>query len=186
MMRMCSVVMLALLFAATMCSAAGMAGRPYAGGGILYSYEEFTGDNSDIDFGNTWGAYLKGGYFVTENIAVEGLYRYHNEWEGDVENVRVTLKANDLTVNGKYYFPMEQIMPYAVFGVGYIQFKADNDLAGTGSDTESGPLARGGVGCDYFFDDNIGVELEGTYNMGFQDVDDGNFFDVLAGVIFAF
>jgi opacity protein-like surface antigen len=171
-----------------------MAGRPYIGGGFLYGIEEFTGDNADLSWDNTWGLFLKGGYFVTENIAVEGLYRFHNEWtatEGlEGVDADISASANDLTVNGKFCFPMEQIMPYVVAGAGYIQWKAEADIKGYDGgdydDTESGPLARAGAGCDYFFDDNIGIEVEATYNMGFQDVDDLNFIDIMAGIIVAF
>lgn len=205
MMRKCSVVLVALLLAATICSAAdtatmGMAGRPYIGGGLLYSLQDFTGDNADhISWGhalgdNSWGLYLKGGYFVMDNVAVEGLYRYHNEWEGTEDltglDGEITVKANDLTVNGKYFFPVEQFMPFAVVGIGYAQFKSEADIKGFEGadidDTESGPLARAGAGCLYFFDDNIGVDVEATYNMGFQDIDDANFIDFMAGVVVAF
>ena len=217
MTRSCWVVLFALLFAATMCSAAGMAGRPYVGGGLLYSIERFGDDVTDgddilgeIDFENTWGLFAKGGYFVSDLVAIEALARYHHEYKADQsgsmdlgyglggasEQVSVKVKEFDLTLNVKGFLPVSgQFLPYGVLGAGYARFTTDLDdsFQGLGQDetvseseTDSGPLARIGAGCDYFFSDNIGVEGEITYNRGFSDIKGADFIDITIGAIYAF
>jgi opacity protein-like surface antigen len=223
MMRTCSVVLFALMFAASMCSAAQWAGRAYVGGGLLYSIERFTSDitsiddseghSSDLDFDNTWGLFAKGGYFVMEDpviVAVEGLARYHHEYKasdsetadlglglgGVSADVDFKIKGYDLTVNAKAFLPIDApVMPYGVAGIGYARFKAEGDISVEGagvsvdesdSETESGVLARIGAGCDYFFDDNFGVEGEVSYNHCFNDLKGLNFVDFTVGVIYAF
>ena len=224
MTRSCWVVLLSVLFAATMCSAGQWAGRPYVGGGLLYSVErfgdEFTsmdddeGDSIDVDFDNSLGLFVKGGYFIMEDpviLAVEGLARYHHKYEasesihedagfgfGGVDaDATVKVKGYDLTVNGKVLVPVsEQIMPYGVAGVGYARFKADIDASVSGaglsadvvsdSESENGPIARVGAGCDYFFSDNLGIEGEVSYNKCFSDLKGLDFIDVTIGAIFAF
>ena len=217
-MRACWVVLFAVLLAATMCSAGQWEGRPYAGGGLLYSVERFNGDvtddTGDADFDNSVGLFLKGGYFLMEDpviLAVEGLARYHNKYEAsesihddegfgfggiDAEG-SIEVKGYDLTVNGKVLVPVtEQILPYGVVGLGVARFTADIDASVEGagieaevisdSETENGPIARFGAGCDWFLSDNLGIEGEISYNKCFSDLDGVNFVDFTIGAIYAF
>jgi opacity protein-like surface antigen len=219
MMKTCWGVMFAMVFAASMCSAAQWAGRPYVGGGALYSIERFNSDvtsiddedeSLDLDFKNSWGVFAKGGYFLLDFVAVEALARYHHEYKAsESENVDFGLgfggvdvsgdfkiKGYDLTLNAKGYLPLDApIKPYGVIGGGYGRFKATVDLSASAmgisasdseSDTESGPLARIGGGCDVFLSDNVGLEVEASYNKCFSDLEGIKFVDVTLGMLFAF
>lgn len=218
-MKTCWIMLFALVFGASMCSAAKWAGRSYVGGGLLYGIERFDDDvtsaddediSLDFDFDNSWGLFAKGGYFVLDNVAVEGLFRYHHEYKAsESENVDVGLgfggidfdmdakiKSYDLTLNAKVFLPLDApIMPYGVVGGGYARFKLTGEATASAlgisesdseSETDSGPLARIGGGCDFFLSDNIGVEAEATYNKCFSDIKGANFVDVTLGMLFAF
>ena len=198
----------------------GGPGQWYAGVGVAYNIERFTGDlesyyveggSEDADFDNTWGLGFKGGYFLTDFLAVEGLFQYHHEFEWSetlhwggpfVQDVKgtATVKGYDFTVNGKVFLPpkvlpIPQLRPYAVLGLGYGRFKAEWDVKATGavsatvyseSVTESGPFGRFGIGSDFFFNKNIGVEAEIAYNIGFGDLDNGRIIILSAGVVYLF
>jgi opacity protein-like surface antigen len=194
------VVLFAILFAASICSAGQMGGRPYAGGGLLYSVERFgddgIGDDDDdgvgnLDFDNSWGLFAKGGYFILDYLAVEGLFRYHHEYKADLASGGVsadlTIRSCDLTLNVKGFLPIDlPVLFYGVVGGGYAQAQTELDLGGSDSDDQGGGIARAGAGADYFVSDNVGIEAEVTYNHCFNDLEDMNFIDINVGVIYAF
>lgn len=110
-------------------------------------------------------------------------------------NMKGELEGFDISLNSKIFFTRGTFRPYCVGGLGYMDFKrkwdgeARVDTTFTSgsldgwrfwriepysgqSDSLSGLFARIGAGCDFFFADNFGLELEVAYNFGFGDVKD--------------
>ena len=91
-----SVLILVLVAAVLICGSANAAvekatpqcstaGRFYIGGGLQYDIANFReGDDwivDDWELENTWGLQLKGGYFVLDYLAIEGLFQYHHNFK---------------------------------------------------------------------------------------------------------
>jgi outer membrane protein W len=71
--------------------------------------------------------------------------------------------------HAKYMFPMaaeSKISPYVVAGVGIYNFKTKIEQGGASADTSVSKVGgRGGVGLMYKASENVGVGVEGTYNL---------------------
>ena len=165
----------------------------------------------NIDLDNSWGLNLKGGYEVNEYLAVEALFQYFHTFEQpereyfddagwglggmDVE-AEVSAKGYTFTLNAKVMLPIEKIRPYAVAGIGFARYKLEAKVkaatpygmleAESTSDTESGPYARVGAGCDYFFTDKIALQVEAAYHAGMKDISAARIVTLSAGILYAF
>ena len=130
-----------------------------------------------------------------------------NVYFEDTEEINGEYKGYDVTLNGKGYLLTGDVRPYGVVGLGYMSFKREQDQDYSGlkryyytsytttirtssshhySDDLSGFCARVGAGCDYFLTENLGLEAEVAYNMGFSDVDAVRFLGANLGVLYVF
>lgn len=126
------------------------AGEFYLGGGVHYAIEDFDLETDgepgapEFDFDDSWGMNLRAGYFLHENIAVEGLFQYHFGFSWDESlameepinggiirergRLDADLSAMDFTVNLRAVLPVERFRPYAVAGLGFIRGEMEMDL----------------------------------------------------------
>ena len=196
----------ALLIFATSASAAstGM----YVGIGGTYAMQDF--DTGDLDslrqygfdpkYDDTWGINGKIGYKVNPYFSVELALEYLS---GFNYNQTVRVGATPVTLDSdidiftaiiaaKIYPIQGMIKPYFTLGLGVMRASIDATasapgyLTSTGSDDETDPCGKVGIGVDYFVSQNVSLNLEGAYTFGFNDLDDVRYFTVSAGVAFHF
>ena len=97
--------------------------NPYAGG-ILGSGSVDTGAGSfDLKDQGIFG--VRGAYFLTENVEIEGNFGYinHLEFEGSDPESRGYLWE----ASGSYRFDLEQIKPFLIMGIGGLTADVDED-----------------------------------------------------------
>ena len=213
MKRLASIaVCMGILFAiASVSLGEDFTGVIYLGGGVSYTIPDFDDDWGDdavqtvnvsgysMDLDNSVGAYIKGGYFLSEFVAIEGLFQYLGEmtseqakaeWQDDV-----SIKGITLTVNAKGYLPgdMGSFMPYGVLGLGLGRFEYDGIIKegttapdpsfASENDDYTGLFLRGGGGCTVMVAENVGLEAEVTYGLGTGDIDVAKMITVTGGII---
>lgn len=208
---LCVAVCVGILFAiASVSSGEDLTGVIYLGGGASYTIPDFDDDwgedtaqkaglgNYSMDLDDSVGAYIKGGYFLSEFVAVEGLFQYlgemTSEQSGSIWKDDVSIKGITLTVNAKGYIPgdMGSFMPYGVVGLGLGQFEYDGTVTGTTgahpdsaseNDDYMGLFLRGGAGCTIMVAENVGLEAEVTYGFGTGDIDVAKMVTISGGII---
>ena len=178
----------------------------YLGIGGSYTWDNFDGADDDLygldmDFDGGLGVRLQGGYQFNSLLSiqfdldfVQGLEMSDSVF---IEGVPVTLDAEmDLityTVAAKLSFDMDSDVakPFILAGVGAIS----GDLKATGSAmgvsvsesySESDLCAKFGGGIDFFTTENVSLGVEGSYVLGFGDMDEIKFFSLTAGVTYHF
>jgi len=120
--------------------------RFYVGGGLIYSISdiELSAEGETAETDNGFGLGVKGGYFLNDFLALEGLLRYHFNYSVDEEVQISAVEENyawaadakidgdgavlDFSVNAKGYLPLKgNFRPYGVAGLGYAFGKVDYD-----------------------------------------------------------
>ncbi len=161
---------------ATSLALAGQAAfaQDYARPGLYAAVNGVTGfDNFDlgpgIDFDSSIGISGRIGNRFTPNFAIEGQLEYAGEFDLDGFG-SLDVSATLLSGNGKFYFLTEQIQPYVLGGLGWGFM--DLDTPGFGSADDDGFVLRLGGGVDFYINENIGLLLEGAYNVATGDLED--------------
>lgn len=128
-------------------------------------------DESSVDAsGNRVG--LRGGYFFTPRIGVEGqLSRMESDEQG------IDTRLNTVFINGLFKFrPKSRIEPYLLTGVGRAKLKFEG--AGIGSLDDSSVAYQVGAGSRFFVDPErklaIRVELSRMHERTFDEGTDYN------------
>ncbi len=165
-------------------------GRIFMGGGLGYSFEIFSGELDSVNWKNAYNLDLKGGYFFTEWLALEAVAGYAgpfiHEYDFWSSTYRDHLNVFSLTGNLKLLLPAgDKFALYAVGGAGYGWTRIDWDYGG-GHYTESGPWGRGGLGMNFYADPHAALELEVTYNTGFEDLSDLHYVALTANALWIF
>ena len=170
----------------------------YIGGGGSYTIENF---DTDSNFDNTWGINAKVGYQAHELVLLEFNFDYLNNFESDDsftflgENVdsevEVTVYTFMLALKGYAPVYSDNVMFFAVVGGGVLLADIDTKLRGptiseSDSDDEVDGCAKIGFGIDYFPIQNLSAGIEGSYTLGFGDVDDVRYFNFTLGVAYHF
>ena len=114
------------------------------------------------------------GYMVTEAFCVGVDGSYITNKPSDAEAAAIAPATGKFSImqggaHGKYMFPMSgesKISPYAVVGLGIYNFKTKVEFGGVSADTSVSKIGgRGGLGLMYKASENVGVGVEGTYNL---------------------
>jgi len=183
--------------------------RGYLGGGVLYDFEHFQGDIGGLDWDNSWGFNLRGGAYLSEYFALEGLFQYHNEfdlqepfsgyfrhiWIDPAFNTRIRLRDYDFFLNGKACLPLGIVRPYvtAGFGVVYSEARLKQEFSTDGFHLEvsyttstSDFMWRAGGGIDAYLAEHFGLNLECAYQAGIGDLSDLRLLTLSAGLSYVF
>jgi hypothetical protein len=170
----------------------------YIGGGASYGIEDFDGG---ADFDNSYGVNAKIGYHAHELMDIEFEFNYLFEFE-DEDNLEILGESFDGKVDIeimtymivlKGYFPLEseKIRVSVHAGGGVMYAEADVKFSGlgvSGSDTtsETDGCAKFGLGLDLLPIKHFSIGAEGSYVVGFSDLDDIRYFNFSLGVAFHF
>lgn len=143
----------------------------------------------EIDFDNSWGFQARGGWIFNKCISAEAMFEFINQFEatGNDGN-KDELSVMNFTLNGKFSYPLyKKFIPYAIVGLGAMNVYENIYYNGRASKTSDlGLCARGGLGIDYYINDNLSFGCEGSYVTGFGDVDHIHYFVISAGLAWYF
>lgn len=134
--------------------------------------DKFTGPIT-IDFDDSWGVQVRGGYIISNIYTVEAMFEYIAPFDAMTGSNTDELDVKNLTVNLKVTCPAnESIVPYLIAGAGVMNAHEDITFNGANSETSDWGLGiRGGIGVDFYVNDEFSMELEGVYTGGFGEVD---------------
>ena len=182
-LRLAFVVALGLL-------AQGALAQDYARSGL---YATLNGVSAFDNFDNTGPADFDTGIGVSGRVGMrfspyfsaEGQVEYSGAFD-ETHTSGIDIASTLLAVNARFFPLTGQIQPYLLAGMGWAFMDADG-LGGGIDDSESGFMPRFGGGLDWYFSQNIGLELEGVYNVAVSDdIDDLSYFTLGWGVFYRF
>ena len=159
----------------------------YLGVGGGYAFQNFdTSELWDIEFDNSLAFNTKVGYHFNKWFSTEFIFDYMPEfswngyyyYEGDLYPTELKIKIMTFMIAAKFSpdFGSAVVRPYITVGGGVMDAKADVTM--TGYDTtafaslsETDACAKIGTGIDFYVTKNMSLGIEGSYVMGFSDLD---------------
>jgi opacity protein-like surface antigen len=175
---------------------AQQAGKYYLGFYALYAMENLDEGNTedkfisdmDVDFDDTWGIQLRGGYMFNEFLSGELMFEYISPFEANINNsYESDLDIINITVNAKAMWGItDSIVPYVLVGAGAMN--AYEEITGPTyyEETEWGLGARVGSGFDWFINSSFAVTFEAAYVLGFGNVDHVRYTNIAVGAAYHF
>jgi len=185
----------------------------YIGAGGSYALESFDVEDSDdlesmglkMDFGNSYGLNLKAGYCFSELFALEFNFDYLPSFEWDDRGsyqgfaiaVDSELKLMTYMLAGKLSpdFGFKKVKPYILAGIGMMDGDIDMSVSASGygasastsaSESDSDLCSKFGLGMDFYINDNVSLDFEGSYVLGFNDMDGMDYFHFTLGIAYHF
>lgn len=164
--------------------------------GVLYAFENIDEQQTkdkfsgpiEVDFDNSWGARVKGGYIVNKYFTSEVSFEYIAPFEARIGADKDELDVMNFTLNGKFTCPAyKKFIPYAVVGAGIMN--ADEDITYNGDTSKTsdwGVSFRAGLGLDYYISYDFSLELEGAYAIGLGCVDHVRYTTITFGIAYHF
>ena len=142
----------------------------------------------EVDFDNSWGVRVKGGYVVNKYFTSEVMLEYIAPFEAKTGNNKDELDVMNFTLNGKFTCPEhETVIPYTVVGLGIMNAYEDityNDA--TSKTSDRGASFRAGLGIDYYASEEVSLQLEGAYTAGLGCVDHVRYTTIALGIAYHF
>ena len=194
---LCKVLMIASLFLISSPTwAEDVFNQPgaYVGLGMAGGLSNF--DGAAHGAGNSPGFDVCGGYRFTDNVAVEALYEYMNDFEKGRHDApgNAHLSTNNVSVMGKLLAPvpgLTNLQPYVSGGIGFLNVDGAERFSGpegavhhVGSGTELAGRVDGGV--DYFLTPQISTFLDAGYVMPTEHLDHLDYVSLSLGVKYNF
>lgn len=154
--------------------------------GAKLGYSNPMGDIGDVfDGAITIGAY--GEQEVIPDLAIEATLLHHKHDGPSLFIVTTDLTINELTLNAKYYFPIDRFKPYVTGGLGLYLWEASAGAGGftLGGDdgTDLGINFGGGVSFDMTSHVALNADIRYHKVMG---VFDGDYLNIIFGAAYKF
>ena len=130
-------------------------------------------------FSNGGGFNIRGGYRVSDHLAVEMQFEYVDGFSG----FGVDLEAWNLMANGKVFLLTGRSQPYGLFGIGVFEGKAS---AGGLSIDDTDFAIRVGGGIDFYVNDNIVLGPEIAWVKPTGNMEDFSYLTIGAGLQYRF
>lgn len=149
--------------------------------------DKFTGP-IDVEFDDSWGIQLRGGYVASKLLSFEAIFEYISPFEAIGGANSDELDVKNFTINTKVTCPnFEQVIPYVIVGAGVMNAHEDIQYNGATSETSDWGLGlRGGLGVDWYVNEELSVGLEGAYVGGTGEVDHIQYTTFSLGVAYHF
>jgi opacity protein-like surface antigen len=138
----------------------------------------FQGALGRLDYGNTAGFNVHGGYRFNDFLALDGVYEYGNSFgrSGSTFNQTITgnssINTNAVTVGPKLILPLGRFQPYLDGGVGFVEASGNvritNNITGvsrSGGVNGAGFAGRFGGGIDLFLTENWSLYGDNAYTI---------------------
>jgi len=182
----------------------------YVGIGGNYAIQNFDTDEVNqelspyglhMNFDDSPGFSARVGYSFSKLFSAELVYDYFSDFSwnqttiisGTPVTVKMETEIMTFMIAGKLSpnVGSETVRPYITAGAGMMRGKLD--LTGTAagftasaSESESDACGKIGVGIDFYATKNISVGFEGSYVMGFGDMDNIRYTNLNLGVAYHF
>jgi len=138
----------------------------------------FQGALGRLDYGNTAGFNVHGGYRFNDFLALDGVYEYGNSFgrSGSTFNQTITgnssINTNAVTVGPKLILPLGRFQPYLDGGVGFVEASGNvritDNITGvsrSGGANGAGLAGRFGGGIDLFLTENWSLYGDNAYTI---------------------
>lgn len=141
-----------------------------------------------VDFDDSWGAQVRGGYVYSKILTAEALFEYIAPFEASTGSNKDELDVKNFSLNAKFTCPnYDRLVPYALVGLGLMNAHEDIKYNGATSETSDWGLGyRIGLGLDWQVYENISIGLEGAYAGGSGNVDHIAYTNLAVGVSYHF
>lgn len=160
---------------------------------VIESIDEYQTKNKfrghiNVDFSNSWGVQARIGYIFNRYFSTELMCEYIFPFEASLGTTEDKLDVMSFTMNGKFTYPIyKQIIPYVIVGVGPLNAYEDISYKGTNSTTNDWGFAiRGGLGVDYYINQNSSIGLESAYVNGLSDINHIKYITISLGIAYHF
>jgi len=139
----------------------------------------------------TVGKYMGSGVSLDLSATFNKLTQYGNHSSED-NDVKTLISPNDID---EMYYGLDLGVNYHLNGLWegmnwldpYVRANAGFNWMNIGQDDESGLVAGGGLGINFWFNDNIALKVQSTYKNNFaEELENGNYFQNTLGLTFAF
>jgi opacity protein-like surface antigen len=168
---------------------------PYLGLGASGGLEKFNGGEGSA-FGDSVGFTFRGGYRLTRNFAVEGLYEYMDDFGFSTTTFRGTrihddIHTHNFSLMGKAILPLgdtDQIQPYLSGGVGFVNANNTGEIRGeeVAGNSATEFAGRVGAGIDLMVTPELAVTVDGGYVLPTGNLSDLNYISYGMGLRYAF
>jgi len=154
---------------------------PYLQVGGLYARESFD-EPAGVEFDDSIGFGLRGGYRAGPALAGELIFEFYNESEATAGSVEVgDVDGYSLTANGKFLLSTSRLQPYGMLGLGVLSGEAQLDGAPGLDLDENDLMARVAVGVDHHDAESFWIGVELSYNRPLDDLEDFPFYALSIG-----
>ncbi len=173
--------------------------RFYVGAGPLWALSNFDDRHAIVrqgggrtavaetdDAGNAWGADARVGYRFHPQLAIEGQGQYYGNFsiDGRVPGATASQHVADLegfsfTTNLKVFPITGRVQPYFLAGAGFLWARFSDARGGNEALTFAG---RGGLGVDFYLDENVALNVEGTYLLPTDHLNDFQMAGITGGL----
>jgi opacity protein-like surface antigen len=138
----------------------------------------FQGALGRLDYGNTAGFNVHGGYRFNEFLALDGVYEYGDSFGrsskvfGKVISGSSSINTNAVTVGPKLILPLGRFQPYLDGGVGFVEasgnVRVTDNVTGvtrSGGANGAGFAGRFGGGIDLYLTENWSIYGDNAYTI---------------------
>lgn len=149
--------------------------------GLKLGYSLPMGDWGDY-FDGTFAYGVSAGYNPLPNLEIEAAFLRHSHGSDKIEDaitwytgipVALDVNINELTLNGKYCFPIDQVRPFVTGGIGMYFWEIEASAYGVSvSESENDFGFNFGGGLDFDVAANLSLGIELKYNIVTGDFDD--------------
>lgn len=149
----------------------------YLGAGFTWAVHLFEDEVEDAllnltDVNDTFGINSRFGYRLNKWISTEMQLEWLDGFDVNVLGETIfTMESFTWTVNGKFYYPVEQFQPYLLLGVGLSSYKVKDQIGiGENFDNATDFSGRLGIGFDVYFTNNWSIYVENSVVLSTADL----------------
>lgn len=157
-----NLISLAVAASLGLAASAVMAEDMYRGAWYAVPGASYMNADSDLDSNNGAGAFIAIGKELSEKWDIQGRLGYDRASEDlSVPNAGGRYKNTALGLDALYMFSRDKFRPFLLAGLGAARNKVDYDVAGVNiGDSKTSWLANVGLGLQYLFSDNFGLQAD--------------------------
>ncbi len=160
----------------------------FQGINVQQTKDKFTSE-VEINFNNSTGFQLRGGYTYNEYISYEGIFEYLASFNGDIGvGIENNLDVMNITMGLKGSLPVsERFRPYSFFGLSalnaYETLSFNSEISKT---SDWGPAYRGSLGLNMAISSSVSTMFELAYIIGSGSVSHIKYTTLGLGLVYHF
>jgi outer membrane protein W len=153
----------------------------------LKPLEFILGPDIDVKVEDSFGIQGRVGYRFHPHLAAELQVEYLLGFDIEIEGLEVlSYETITTTSNAKLFLATKDIQPYALVGAGVLYWKIEDSVGVGFSHDAIGPAFRSGGGFDFYFSENVVLNVDATYVIPFRDTEGLDYLSIGFGVQYRF